>query len=127
VPCPDAATRTATDPNLPSYGPSQNPVDVTAQAIFRMGYAQFARMIAASPLIDGVIVVVTARSPHLLERDRAALAALARESVKPIFMWSYTAPVEPSIRLLSETGYPLFTSARNCARTMRVMMEYRAN
>jgi acetate---CoA ligase (ADP-forming) len=127
VPELDAATRASIDPHLPSYGTSRNPVDVTAQALFRMGYTQFARLIAASPVIDSVIVVVTTRSPRMLERDREQLVALARESLKPIFMWSYTQPTEPWVRILNEAGYPLFSSARNCARTLRVMAEYRAN
>jgi acyl-CoA synthetase (NDP forming) len=126
VPLLDGATRAVIDQHLPSYGTSQNPVDVTAQALHRMGYARFAQMLAGSPAVDGVIVVVTARSPRMLERDHDALAALARETSKPIFMWSYTQPTDTSVRILNETGYPLFTSARNCARAMRVMAEYRA-
>ncbi len=124
VPPLDAATRAAIDVHLPSYGTSQNPVDVTAQAVHKMGYAEFARLLASSPVVDGVIVVVTAGSPRLLLGDREPLDKLARESAKPIFMWSYTQPAEACVRLLSEAGYPLFTSARNCARTMRVMAEY---
>jgi hypothetical protein len=41
-------------------------------------------------------------------------------------MWSYTVPAEACVRLFGETGYPLFTSAHNCARTMRAMADYRA-
>jgi acyl-CoA synthetase (NDP forming) len=126
VPELDTATRAAIDVHLPAYGTSQNPVDVTAQAVHQMGYAEFARLVAGSPAVDGVIVVVTGRSTRLLMGDREALAKLARESQKPIFMWSYTVPAEECVRLFSETGYPLFTSARNCARTMRAMARYRA-
>jgi acetate---CoA ligase (ADP-forming) len=126
VPPLDAATRADIDVHLPSYGTSQNPVDVTAQAVHKMGYAEFARLLAGSPVIDGVITVVTAGSPRLLLGDREPLARLARESAKPIFMWSYTQPAEVCVKLLSEAGYPLFTSARNCAHAMRVMAEYRA-
>ena len=41
-------------------------------------------------------------------------------------MWSYTQPAEACMKLFSDTGYPLFTNARNCARTMRAMADYRA-
>jgi acetate---CoA ligase (ADP-forming) len=126
VPELDAATRAAIDVHLPAYGTSQNPVDVTAQAVHQMGYAEFARLVAGSPAVDGVIVVVTGRSTRLLMGDREALSLLARNTTKPIFMWSYTIPAEECVRLFSETGYPLFTSARNCARTMRAMAEYQA-
>jgi acyl-CoA synthetase (NDP forming) len=125
VPELDAATRAAIDVHLPAYGTSQNPVDVTAQAVYEVGYAEFARLLVGSPAIDSVIVVVTARSPRLLTRDRQALEELARESKKPIFMWSYSQPAEASVSLLSEAGYPLFTSVHNCTRALRALADYR--
>ena len=126
VPVLDAATRAAIDARLPSYGTSQNPVDVTAQAVHQFGYAEFARLAAGSPVVDAVIVVVTGRYPRLLLRDREPLRRLARESTKPILMWSYTQPAQACIALLREAGYPLFTDLHNCTRALRVMAEYRA-
>jgi acyl-CoA synthetase (NDP forming) len=126
VPELDAATRGCIDRHLPSYGTSRNPVDVTAQGVYRSAYAQFARLMVASPAIDSVIVALTARNPRLLTRDREPLATLAGESRKPICMWSYTEPAPESVSLLSEAGYPLFTTAKHCARALRVMAEYRA-
>ena len=49
VPELDAATRTSIDVHLPPYGTSQNPVDLTAQAVHALGYAEFARLAAGSP------------------------------------------------------------------------------
>ena len=126
VPVLDTATRKAIDVHLPSYGTSQNPVDSTAQGVHKLGYAEFARLVGTSPLIDGVIVVVTARRAAFLEKDLPKLQAFARESKKPVFMWTYTLPSERSVEILNEAGYPLFTGAHGCARTMRVMADYRA-
>ena len=126
VPELDAATRAAIDVHLPSYGTSQNPVDSTAQGVHKLGYAAFAKLVAQSPLIDGVMVVVTARRSAFLANDRPKLLELARETKKPVFMWTYTMPSEKSIEVLNEAGYPLFTNADGCARTMRVMADYRA-
>ena len=126
VPVLDAATRKAIDVHLPSYGTSQNPVDSTAQGVQKLGYAEFARLVGLSPLIDGVMVVVTARRSAFLENDLPKLQALARDSKKPVFMWSYTLPADRSVEILNEAGYPLFTSADGCARTMRAMADYRA-
>jgi acyl-CoA synthetase (NDP forming) len=126
VPELDPATRAAIDVHLPSYGTSQNPVDSTAQGVHKLGYAEFARLTAQSPLIDGVMVVVTARRSAFLENDLPKLQALARTSKKPVFMWTYTLPAERSIEILNEAGYPLFTNADSCARTMRAMADYRA-
>ena len=62
--CPSSTRRRARriDEHLPAYGTSQNPVDATAQAIFKLGYAGLAGLVAPSPMIDGIIVVMTARS-----------------------------------------------------------------
>src|SRR2546428_435080 len=51
VPELDTATRTLIDVHLPPYGTSQNPVDVTAQAVHELGYAEFARLVAGSPAV----------------------------------------------------------------------------
>ena len=126
VPVLDDATRKQIDVHLPSYGTSQNPVDSTAQGVHKAGYAEFARLSGLSPLIDGVIVVVTARRSAFLENDLPKLQVLAHESKKPVFMWTYTLPSDRSIEILNEGGYPLFTSAHGCARTMRAMADYRS-
>ena len=126
VPVLDDATRKSIDVHLPSYGTSQNPVDSTAQGVHKLGYAAFARLAAQSPLIDGVIVVVTARRSAFLEGDLQKLKDLRRDIGKPVFMWTYTLPSDRSVEILNEAGYPLFTGALGCARTMRAMADYRA-
>lgn len=126
VPQIDAETRAKVDVHLPPYGTSQNPVDATAQAIFKLGYAGLARLVLPSPAIDGMVVVMTGRNPHSLERQKEALGRLAAETDKPILMWSYTLPAQRSVELLSEAGLPLYTSLQTCARTFRAMADYRA-
>jgi acyl-CoA synthetase (NDP forming) len=126
VPELDASTRASIDVHLPAYGTSQNPVDATAQAVHKIGYAGLAELVAASPTVDGVITVMTARNPANLERQRESLERLAAQTSKPVLLWSYTLPAPASVRLLSEAGYPLFTSVPNCARTMKAMADYRA-
>src|SRR5882672_1417787 len=126
MPLLDDATRAKIDVYLPPYGTSQNPVDVTAQAIHERGYAEFARLAGCSPHVDGVILVVTGRHPRFLLEDREHLIALGRDSTKPVLLWSYTRPAAICVDLLSEAGLPLFTNVHNCARAMRAMADYRA-
>jgi acyl-CoA synthetase (NDP forming) len=126
VPMLDDATRAALDVHLPSYATSQNPVDSTAQGVQKLGYAQFARLVAGSASIDSVVVVITARRSAFLEADLPKLKSLARESDKPVLMWTYTLPSERTIEILNQTGYPLFTGAPGCARTLRALADYRA-
>ena len=126
VPELDVETRRRIDKHLPAYGTSQNPVDATAQAVSKIGYVGLSELVLPSPVIDGVIHVMSARLPHRLEREREALARLAETTQKPILAWSYTLPAQKSVQALSEAGLPLFTDIGNCARTMRVMADYRA-
>ncbi len=126
VPVLDETTRKAIDVHIPSYGTSQNPIDSTAQGVHKMGYAEFARLAALSPVIDAVVVVVTARRSAFLEGDLPKLIELKRTGTKPVVMWTYTLPSERSIEILNEAGYPLFIGAQGCARTLRAMADYRA-
>ena len=127
VPVLDEATRKSIDVHIPSYGTSQNPVDCTAQGVHKLGYATFAHLVAQSPLIDAITVVVTARRSAFLEIDLPKLENLKRDTRKPIYMWTYTLPSERSVEILNAAGYPLFTSALGCARTMRAMGDYHAS
>lgn len=126
VPELDAETRARIDKHLPTYGTSQNPVDATAQAISKIGYAGLSELVLQSPMVDGVILVMSARLPHGLERQHAALARMAEKAKKPLLAWSYTLPAQKSVQILSEVGLPVYTDIGNCARTMRAMADYRA-
>jgi acyl-CoA synthetase (NDP forming) len=125
VPVLDDPTRRALEEHIPPYGTSENPVDSTAQGVHKMGYAAFARITAESPLIDGVIVVVTARRSAFLEGDLQKLKDLKRDSRKPVFMWTYTLPSERSVEILNEAGYALFTSPLGATRAMRALLDYK--
>ena len=92
VPPLDAKTRAAIDAHLPSYGTSQNPVDGTAQAIRSVGYANLAKMTAASDEVDAVIAITSARNASRYEEEFEAMAQVARETEKPIVFYSYTMP-----------------------------------
>ena len=126
VPELDAATRAAIDVHLPSYGTSQNPINSTAQGVHKLGYARLCaarRAVAANRRCHGG----GDRAPlGFPESDLPKLMALAHETKKPVFMWTYTLPSERSIEILSEAGYPLFTNLDGCARAMRTMADYRA-
>jgi acetate---CoA ligase (ADP-forming) len=126
VPILDADTRARIDRHLPAYGTSQNPVDATAQAVHKIGYAGLARLAMDAPGIDGLIVVITARSAKNLAKQQVDLARLAGEARKPILLWSYTLPAPQSTKILTDAGYPLSTDIRNCARAFAAMADYRA-
>ncbi|MDX2155059.1 MAG: acetate--CoA ligase family protein [Hyphomicrobiaceae bacterium] len=124
VPTLDAATRAILDPLLPSYGTSQNPVDGTAQAIRQIGYVGLAGPLVESPVIDGVICIMSARSAEGLTHEKEKLKALKATAKKPILMWSYTLPAAASVEVLSGAGFPLYTNMQNVVTTMRHMGEW---
>ncbi len=124
VPELEREARARIDAHLPSYGTSQNPVDGTAQAIRTIGYCELARLVSLSERVDAVIAVVTARSAEVFQRERESLGRLARETRKPILMWSYTVPAAETARIVAEAGFPLCTDMRNCARALAALAEY---
>ena len=78
-----------------------------------------------SPEVDAVIMIVSARLTASFEKEKDKLAAIAA-GPKPVLLWSYTLPHADTVRLLSQAGYPLFTSMQSCARALAAMVEYRA-
>ena len=126
VPQLDEATRTEIAAHLPSYGSSNNPVDVTAQAIWRVGHARLAEMVARSETVDSVIVVTSAVNAGLFQSDGERLKTLAETCEKPILFCSYTTPNPETAEAITSAGYPLYTSMPNCAATMAEMARYRA-
>jgi len=124
VPELEPEARARIDVHLPSYGTSQNPVDGTAQAIRTLGYCELARLVSLSERVDAVIAVVTARAADVFRRERESLGRLARETRKPVLMWSYTLPAAETAQIVAEAGLPLFTDMRNCARALAALAEY---
>ena len=125
VPTLDAATRAVIDARIPAYGTSQNPVDGTAGAVREIGYANLLGMVRDSDSVDAIIGITSARRASTYENERENLTKLARETEKPILIWSYTNPADEAVTSLSQIGLPLFTNNNNCARTLYEMSEYR--
>ncbi|MDP6831354.1 MAG: acetate--CoA ligase family protein, partial [Alphaproteobacteria bacterium] len=126
VPELDPETRATIDAHLPAYGTSQNPIDATAQAVRKLGYAGLARMAAQSDVLDGIISVASCRNPTILERERETMVELTRDIDKPMLFCSYTQPHEVSAEILGRAGIPLYGNMANCARAMAEMADYRA-
>ena len=116
VPQLDPATRATIAEHLPSYGSTGNPVDVTAQAIWRVGHARLAEMVARSDTVDSVIVVTSAVNAGLFQGDGERLKTLAEATDKPILFCSYTTPNPATAAAITGAGYPLYTSMPNCGR-----------
>ena len=127
VPLLDNKTRAKIDAHLPHYATSQNPVDGTAGSIRKIGYSILGEWVAASPEVDSVIIVTSARHPHVFSGEGDNLSRVAKEASKPIVMCTYTLPHKDSTQMINQAGYPFFMNMPNCARTIREMADYRAH
>ena len=125
VPELDARTRAAIDRMLPAYGASRNPVDVTAQVIFTVGYAPPLELLAGAPGIDAVLVAGSLSHARYIERDFEYLVRIGRSVDKPVIFCGYTRADPYAVELLARAGFPCTTSMANAAKTLRAMNEYR--
>ena len=125
VPVLDAETRAAIDRMLPAYGASRNPVDVTAQVIFTVGYAPPLELLASAPGIDAVLVAGSLSHARYIERDFENLVRIGESVDKPVIFCGYTRADPHAVELLSRAGFPCTTSMANAAKALRAMNEYR--
>ena len=125
VPVLDAETRAAIDRMLPAYGASRNPVDVTAQVIFTLGYAPALELLARAPGIDAVLVAGSLSHSKYIERSLEGLIRIGRGADKPVIFCGYTRADPHAVDLLARAGFPCTTSMANAAKAIRAMHEYR--
>ena len=125
VPVLDSRTRAAIDRMLPAYGASRNPVDVTAQVIFTVGYAPPLELLANAPGIDAVLVAGSLSHARYIERDFENLVRIGRCVDRPVIFCGYTRADPHAVELLARAGFPCTTSMANAAKSIRAMSEYR--
>ena len=125
VPVLDAGTRAAIDRMLPAYGASRNPVDVTAQVIFTVGYAPPLELLASAPGIDAVLVAGSLSHARYIERDFENLVRIGESVDKPVIFCGYTRADPHAVELLARAGFPCTTSMANAAKALRAMNDYR--
>ena len=125
VPVLDAGTRAAIDRMLPAYGASRNPVDVTAQVIFTVGYAPPLELLAGTLGIDAVLVAGSLSHARYIERDFENLVRIGRRVDRPVIFCGYTRADPHAVELLARAGFPCTTSMANAVKAIRAMNEYR--
>ena len=124
VPELDPDTRAAIDAHLPAYGASRNPVDLTAQAVSKVGYALPIEILANAPGIDAVMVACSIIHPGHIEIDAQNLIALRPRLTKPVIFCGYTDAHPRVMEILSSAGYPCFTNMPTAARAMAELSNY---
>ena len=125
VPPLDAETRATCEALMPSFGSAANPVDLTAGAIGKVGYAHVVEILQRSPVLDAVVIVGSVANAKRLKEDQAVLAQVATHPQKPVLFCAYTAAAQEAVDVAAEVGVPVFTSMPGCARALRTMVDYR--
>ena len=118
VPQLDAERRTRIAGCIPSFGASDNPVDVTAQV--SDGFVKCLETVGEAPCIDGLIMAVNFATERRLVKEGRAIADWIRRVGKPVLIYSYAIPSDRSRELLREldcTASPRFRDA--CGASVR--------
>jgi len=111
---------------VPSFGATENPVDVTAQ-IFRAGeiddFIEVCRRVEALDEVDGVMVALTLVTGDFALRTAEALATLIEGSHKPIVIaWAASREQTEAARShLRARGLPVFDSVGSAARALAAL------
>ena len=103
VPPLDSATRTEIEALMPSFGSAANPVDLTAGAIGKVGYARVVEILQRSPVLDAVVIVGSVANAHRLMEEREVLARVAAHPEKPVLFCAYTLPAPEAVLTLVAT------------------------
>ena len=122
VPQLDAERRARIAGCIPSFGASDNPVDVTAQA--SDGFVKCLEIVGEAPYIDGIIMAVNFAAERRLVKEGRAIADWVRRVGKPVLIYSYAIPSDRSRELLRDLRLHCFTSLQGCVRSFRALVDY---
>ena len=89
---------------IPSFGSTRNPVDVTAQAVHTGALARVIGHLAQSEEIDLIAVVLSLGNAARVALGTETLAELRAASAKPLLFHSYTVPSELAKRSMAAAG-----------------------
>ncbi len=107
---------------IPSYGSTNNPVDITAQGV--NAYAQSMEVLGDADYIDAIIIASSFAHDTRLKKEGEAMARLARELEIPVFFYTYTLPSESSLQILQRLGLFCYSTITGCVRGLQGLLAY---
>ena len=122
VPEIDAERQSRISGFIPSYGAASNPVDITAQSLD--GLTRTLEVLSDADYIDSFIVAANFTSCHRLVAEGNELARFARQSKKPIILYSYAEPSAEAKDMLADLGLHCYTSLQGSVLAIRGLHEY---
>lgn len=123
VPPPSAGLAGRLRSLLPSYASLNNPIDVTAQAIFDGSMAKAIQAIVGSGEYDAVIIAATLGYDNALLRDPDLLRTLESQTV-PVVVFSYTPPSPRARETLRSVMVPCVSSPLRAMRIVSIALNF---
>lgn len=124
VPELEYATQTALAVDVPDFGATSNPVDVTAQILNKpdgpASFGEVCKTVASDASVDAVAIVLTMVTGDRGARLAEAVVETSRQTDKPIFV-TWLAGREQTVEgrsVYSTHGFPIFSSVGDLARTI---------
>lgn len=130
VPELDPQTTEQLEKILPSFGSARNPVDITAQVTNNPGsFAQTLKIIAGDPGIDIIIIGMGMAVGKTAESRSKIIKEIAPEIGKPLVVtWvAGENAAGTGIRVLKDSGIPVYRNPWRCVRAVAHVVEYRKN
>lgn len=111
---------------VPSFGSTQNPVDVTAQAVEGTGegIVRTVERLVGSDELDAVIVNMGLSAPGRIAKLLPTLTGLRNDQDKPILFHSHIEPAKENIEALATAGRAVHGSLRGCALALSAIDRY---
>ncbi|MFG1193332.1 acetate--CoA ligase family protein [Xanthobacter flavus] len=107
---------------IPSYGSTDNPVDITAQGAD--GYAQSLKVLGDADYIDAFIIAASFAHETRLNSEGEDIARAAKALGKPVLFYSYSLPSDGALNRLQELGLQCYTTITGCIRGLSALRRY---
>ena len=133
VPLLDEATQQALSAYVPSFGSTENPVDMTAQISInpvdkRAGKPSplvgILKALDDSPSLDAVVMIANLSDGEFLAREKDTLAKIVPTLKKPLLLYTHAQASPESLLTAWGMGLSVFGSTRRTAHVLRVMHDY---
>jgi len=113
---------------IPSFGSTENPVDVTAQVIEDggLGLMKVFERLQDTDEVDAMIVNVGLQLPGRIEKLGQYLEPVLAGATKPILFTSHILPIEENLAVLARMGSQGFSTISGCAYAIGGVDRYAA-
>lgn len=118
------ATQSAIRAFIPSYGATQNPVDLTAQGAHGDGLPRTIETLMNDDAVDIIVVVTSLAGQTRVTIDPASLKRFVAERRKPLLFHSYALPSPLGRRVINEIGAVLHTSLTSLGASAAALLRH---